>query len=109
MAKVFRITQEQLDSLVEDARDVNAASIIKEAVLKNETDVPNPYHLPRNPNHDGEPLDGLKRIYKWLNWEMASWDGHHPAMNKIYSATGDAIVEYDPTIVLDNIYKETEW
>jgi hypothetical protein len=109
MAKVFRITREQLDSLVENAQDINIASIIKEAVLKTETDASNPHRLPRNPNHDGEGLEGLKRIYKWLNWEMASWDGHHPTMNKIYSATGDAIVEYDPTIVLDDINKETGW
>jgi len=109
MAKVFRITREQLDSLVENAEDANIASIIKEAVLKTETDASNPYYLPVNPKHNGEALDGLKRIYKWLNWEMQTWDGHHKTMDDIYTRVGKAIVEYDPSVDLDAVDYTTKW
>lgn len=82
MTDQYTITKEQLNALVEIAEWKDAAELIVAEVKAN----PPPRllsnnekkGLPRNPEHrdDGNGLPGLKRIWRWLNYEMSYSDYH---------------------------------
>ena len=112
MTKVFAITEEQLESLVADAQDEFAATIIAEAVRKTNMGYGEEPTLPRNPTHDGNALKGLKRIRKWFGWECC-FDDYHRHYELMQNAQRDidiAIEAYDPTLKADAMYVDrTEW
>lgn len=99
----YKITKEQLESLVEDAQCKDAAAIIANAVMRKELSQTGP-PLPHDTGHDGNGLAGLKRIYRWVGWEMGPSDfwENGPRMSNLKSMVGREILSRDPKCNLDD-------
>lgn len=101
MTTIYKISEEQLESLIDNATSKDLAYVIGTAVRENEFRNPQEPTLPRNPEHgENNGLVGLKRIHKWLGWEMSYNDyrKHSTKLQELQSILRTIITTMEPGV-----------